>query len=578
MPKVTDPALLSTLNSGRVTDPNTAGALNRPRGPMDVALGAVTTFNRNFLPFTDEAADALQAVSNLAQGRAQSLPQAWQQARTQSGDYASNFAIQNPRAAALTRGVGMAGSAAVPGGVGAKAFAAPVQIGARVLPQLPVNVARGGVLAAGQAGLYAGAGEGTAGERINAASNAATNPLTVGLGMAAGALATPRQIPPPPKATPRQTLKEIGVQPSPLPLPKRTESKMQRMPIVGNAVAGMRERQVEQFNRGVGLKALEPIGESIPANIRPGADMVRYVENKISSVYDEATRLVPSVTIDQPFISDLGQIAARKVDLAEPEAKLFDKIIRDRLNRLSAGTASGDTVKQIHSELGRLQGEQAAKNNSTLAEMLGDVRASLMGVVGRTDPRAGELIKQADQGWSIYSMMNDAAAAASGRGGVFSPAQLNVQVRKSANRMGSNMAGKGLGPLQDIATAGVEELADDFGNPGTADVLSLMGTGGGIMTGMAFDATQPAALATAGALTTAAAPYVLAARKVIETLPPSASPQQLAQAQQQLAQLAAASNSPQILALQREVAARLSAAAGVAGGAAARPMLPGVTP
>jgi hypothetical protein len=577
MPKVTDPALLEQLNSGRVTDTATKQALNKPRSAMDVALGAVTTFNRNFLPFTDEAADALQAASNLAQGRAKSIPQAWQQARTQSGDYASNFAIQNPRAAALTRGVGMAGTAAVPGGVGAKAFAAPVQIGARVLPQLPVNVARGGVLAAGQAGLYAGAGEGTAGERINAASNAATNPLTVGLGMAAGALATPRQIPPPPKATPRQTLKEIGVQPSPLPLPKRTESKMQRMPIVGNAVAGMRERQIEQFNRGVGLKALEPIGESIPANVRPGADMVRYVENKISNVYDEATRLVPSIEIDEPFIADLRQIAARKIDLDEPEAKLFDKIMRDRLERLSSGSASGETVKEIHSRLGEIQGEQAAKNNNTLSNMLGDVRAALMGIVGRADPRAGELIKQADQGWSIYSMMNDAAAAASGRGGVFSPAQLNMQVRKSANRMGSNMAGKGMGPLQDIATAGVEELADDFGNPGTADALSLFSLGGLGTAGMAFDATQPATLATAGTLAAASAPYLLAARKVIETLPPSASPQQLAQAQQ-LAQLAAASNSPQILALQREVAARLSAAAGVAGGAAARPMLPGVTP
>jgi hypothetical protein len=578
MPKVTDPALLEQLNSGRVTDTATKQALNKPRSAMDVALGAVTTFNRNFLPFTDEAADALQAASNLAQGRAKSIPQAWQQARTQSGDYASNFAIQNPRSAALTRGVGMAGSAFVPGGVGAKAFTAPVQVGARVLPTLPVNVARGGALAAGQAGLYAGAGEGTAAERINAATAAATNPLTVGLGMAAGGLATPLKIPAPPKASMRQQLKDIGVEPSPLPLPKRTESKLQRMPIVGNAIAGMRERQIEQFNRGVGLKALEPIGESIPASVRPGADMVRYVESKISSVYDDATRLVPSIDIDEPFVDDLRQIAARKIDLDEPEARLFDKIMRDRLERLSSGAASGETVKEIHSRLGEIQGEQAAKNNNTLSNMLGDVRAALMGMVSRADPRAGELIQRADQGWSIYSMMNDAAAAASGRGGVFSPAQLNMQVRKSANRMGSNMAGKGLGPLQDIATAGVQVLADDFGNPGTADALSLLSLGGAGTAGMAFDATQPATLVGIGALAAASAPYLMAARKVIETLPPAASPQQLSQAQQQLSQLAAASNSPEILALQREVAARLSVAVGVAGGGAARPMLPGVSP
>ncbi|MCA6238302.1 MAG: hypothetical protein IM651_11035, partial [Phenylobacterium sp.] len=48
---------------------------------IDTITGALATFNRNALPFMDEAADGLQAVSNMVQGRAGSLPEAWKQAR-----------------------------------------------------------------------------------------------------------------------------------------------------------------------------------------------------------------------------------------------------------------------------------------------------------------------------------------------------------------------------------------------------------------------------------------------------------------------------------------------------------------
>ncbi|MCA6237961.1 MAG: hypothetical protein IM651_09295, partial [Phenylobacterium sp.] len=53
----------------------------KPANTIDAITGALATFNRNALPFMDEAADGLQAVSNMVQGRAGSLPEAWKQAR-----------------------------------------------------------------------------------------------------------------------------------------------------------------------------------------------------------------------------------------------------------------------------------------------------------------------------------------------------------------------------------------------------------------------------------------------------------------------------------------------------------------
>jgi hypothetical protein len=256
------------------------------------------------------------------------------------------------------------------------------------------------------------------------------------------------------------------------------------------------------------------------------------------------------------------------VDLPDSEASQFVKSLNDRLGRLSSGQASGEMVKTIHGELGKLQAEAARQGKSTLSEMFGDTRRAVLGLIERANPQAGELIRSADEGWSVYSMMNDAAAAATANGGKFTPGQFNTQVRRAAKGMGSNMAGKGMGPLQDLATAAAEIIPDTYGNPGTANAIGLGAGGIGLL-------TAPGQTMTAGAaLTAAATPYFLAGRKVLESLPPQASLSQLQQAQKQLAQLAAMD--PRVADLQREVAARLSSAVGVArsGPRPAPPVIP----
>jgi hypothetical protein len=189
--------------------------------------------------------------------------------------------------------------------------------------------------------------------------------------------------------------------------------------------------------------------------------------------------------------------------------------------------------------------------------MLGETRNALMGLIGRTNPEAGQLIQQADRGWRVYSIMNDAASAASNRGGVFLPGQLNTQVRAAGKALGSNMVGKGKAPLQDLATAAATLIPDSFGNPGTANAALLSGGGVGVITAPAQT------LAVGAGLTAAATPYFLAGRKVLTSLPPSATAEELQAAQRQLAELAA--KDPAVTALQAQVAARLAPTVGLIG-------------
>jgi hypothetical protein len=341
---------------------------------------------------------------------------------------------------------------------------------------------------------------------------------------------------------------------------KQTEDVALRAPILGPAIAGARDRVNTQFNRGVGLEALAPIGAKLPTNLKPGFETVRHVEGALSKVYDDAVAMVPAVMADEQLAADLATVAARKSDLPETLASQYDSIISNRLARLERGPVSGEMVKDIQGELRQLAREQASKGEESLAGMLNDAATAVMGVVSRTNPQAGQMIRAADEGWRVYSMMNDAAAAASNRGGVFLPGQFNAQVRRDAKGMGSNMAGKGLGRMQDYATAATDILPDQFGQPGTANAIGLGSVGVGAVTAPAQTA------AVVGGLAAGATPYFMAARRVIETLPPNAGRAELVAAERQLAALS--QSDPAVAALLREVQARLGIAGGAVGAVA----------
>ena len=523
--------------------------------PLEKAAGFMANVNRG-LGIGDEIAGFLggtvNAVGALSRGEGlTAVPNAYQQGMRTQREIEDNFARSNPNTAALARGTGSAATAATPFG----GTAAVLASGSRA-----VNMARGAVTAGLTAAGYAAADRGTPEERLKAAGELARNPVVLLTGAAGGALVPAARKPRPAKPTSDgDVLADVGVSTS-IPqqmgrAAKGVEDLLKRFPITGQAMSGFQDRQIGQLNRAVGLKALQPVGKSIPRDVQPGFAMVEFVDDALGAVYDQAAKLVPTVRLDRELQNEFSEIAKRAVDLPESEAAQFERIIKDRTERLQDGT-SGAMVKEIHSELGRLQAEAAKKGQDTLSGMIGDTRRAIMGVVARANPQAGRLIRRADQGWNIYSIMNDAAAQASARGGVFLPGQLNTQVRGAARRVGSNMAGKGKGPLQDIATAAARTIPDSYGNPGTANAAALGSGGVGIF-------TAPAATAAAATgLGAVATPYFLMGRKLLESLPEGASPRQLTMAARQLE--AMAKRDPNVIPLYQALSDRLSRGAGAA--------------
>ena len=347
-----------------------------------------------------------------------------------------------------------------------------------------------------------------------------------------------------PEGSHGRVLADIGVSSTPFerggPGLKIIEDGFKRSPLVGSTAAGYQDRRLGQLNRGVGLMALREIGEGIPSDVKPGFQMVQYVDKRLGDAYDRAADMVPVVRPDARLTADIQGISAREANLSESEMALWQKSLKDKLTRLDRPDGvDSKTFKEIVSEVGDLQAEHARKGNSTLAKMFGDLKASLRSTVGRANPEAAALIAKADKGWQVYSVMNDAAgAAASKRGGVFLPGQLGVANNQAAARLGSNMKGKGMGPLQDVVTAANAIMPDSYGNPGTANALGLMGAAGGVGAAVFNPALAPVALTGAAASAAAATPYLLAGRKVMESLPPRPTAQQLELARRQLELLA----------------------------------------
>lgn len=525
------------------------------RSLADNVTGAMANFNRG-LGVGDEMAAGFQTAGNIFSGQTPISDVVPDFKRSMAGQRAveDSYATEHPNAAALARGTGMATTMAVPG--------APIAATTRAMG------AASGAVAAGLTGAaYAAADRGTPAERLQAASSTAANPFVLGLGAAGGAMAAPRQAPRPQTVSPQDTLKDAGVFLTPGQqaggLVKTAEDLGARAPILGTAIRGARARSVESLNRAFANRALEPLGEVVPAAVKTGHDAVAYVADRLGKEYDAAAAMVPSVARDAEFDTALANIGKQVSELPSDVGAQFKSILENRLDsRLKGDPITGTQLRKIQSEISSVAAKRASSNDGAqqdLGHMLEDVSDQLKALLGRANPEAGQKIATANDGWSNFVRLRNAASRSNT--GIATPGQFSTAVRVTDKSVGKGNVAKGQAVGQDLSGAASAVMPDAYGNPGTADAASAMAL-------LGLTAANPVkGVATAAGLTAAATPYFLMGRKVVSSLPANASRRALQAADAELARLAA--NDPAVSALRRQVAGRLSRASGIAGGSQA---------
>jgi hypothetical protein len=273
----------------------------------------------------------------------------------------------------------------------------------------------------------------------------------------------------------------------------------------------------------------------------------------LGAAYQRAAAMVPRVAPDQVMAANLAQISARRADLATHDAEQFERIVRDRVARLGSGT-TGRQAMEIADEL---EGQAANYSSSSdgsqraMGALIGDVAREVRGLIGRSSPQADALIQQADEGYTIYVRLRDAASK--GKDGIATPSGLRTAVKTQDKSVGKGNVATGDAALYDLANAS-HIMPDQFGNPGTGNAIGL----GALLVGAP---TAPVATAaTAASLGAAAAPYMMMGRQILESLPPNATRVQLLAAQRQLHQLA--QQYPAVSALEQALALKIYQASG----------------
>lgn len=151
----------------------------RKRSMVEDVTGFMSKVNRG-LGIGDELAAGAGTVVNALTGQG---PQGFSANMAHQRQIEDSYQAEHPHVAALATGTGNALTAAAPVGPGAEAFAT----GGRA-----INALRGATVGGLTGAGYAAVDRGSLEDRAGAAAHAAHDPVTLGLGAAAGALATPR--------------------------------------------------------------------------------------------------------------------------------------------------------------------------------------------------------------------------------------------------------------------------------------------------------------------------------------------------------------------------------------------------
>jgi hypothetical protein len=271
------------------------------------------------------------------------------------------------------------------------------------------------------------------------------------------------------------------LEPTPIigPMLRGFEDGLTGVPIAGAVVQEARNRGVETFNTAALNRALAPIGESLPRNMRPGYDAVEEVQNRLGRAYEN---LLPDISaqLDQTLYDDIGRVLTdAAAEMPADRLEQLGAVLRNRVFRNVAesdGALTGAQLKRIESELGALARQYRTANDPSaisFGEAVSGVQSAIREMIARQNPAQAPRLRSINEGYANLVRIERAAGstAAQATEGVFSPTQLGIAAAQGASR--GERANQGA-LLQDLAVAG-RVLPSRIGDSGTATRGAITG-------------------------------------------------------------------------------------------------------
>ena len=265
---------------------------------------------------------------------------------------------------------------------------------------------------------------------------------------------------------------------------KKLEDLSTSLPFSGQAVVNQQTKALEQYNKVMMNKALQPISRRVDDNTTM-FEAHEQAQKYINNAYESA---VPNLSIDDAtrLIADIDELVD---DFALPEnihkqvQKYVKQIIKSRVT--SGGTLSGESIKKIEADLGVISSSLLRGKVSTQREVgnaLFEVQAQLRNELMAQNPNKSKLLQEANNAFKNLLPITKAINSGLLNEGVFTAGQLLNAIKSSDRSVRRRMTASGQGDLLDYALSGQNVLGREMPDSGTAtrkigSSLLLGGTG-----------------------------------------------------------------------------------------------------
>lgn len=252
-------------------------------------------------------------------------------------------------------------------------------------------------------------------------------------------------------------------------LAKRIEDTATSIPVTGDVIKSAQRRSLESFNRAAVNRTLTPIGEKLPDDVATGHEAVAHAQAALDNAYDT---LLPKLTVtkDGRYLSEMGNLRNLAQNLPPDAAKTVTSNLDtiDASFSPGAGKMSGDTMKALESDLGRLtRGLRSSSVGSErlTGDALAEAQSILRDTVARSNPTQAAELKNINRGYANLVRIERAASGA--KDGIFTPAQLQTATRVTDSSVRKKASARGGALMQDLATAGRDVLPSSVPDSGT---------------------------------------------------------------------------------------------------------------